>query len=69
MLFSRWLPDPVEQRAMIDAGLDPEAFALHCKHKLPDQMDAMRPVFARFVDYVVARRPEAGHASSQFLPT
>jgi GMP synthase (glutamine-hydrolysing) len=69
MLFSRWLPDQVEQRAMIDAGLDPEAFALQCKDKLPDQMDAMRPVFLRFADYVVAGRPKAGHASSQSLST
>jgi GMP synthase-like glutamine amidotransferase len=63
MLFGRWLPDPVEQAAMVDAGLDPEAFASQCKDKLPEQMDAMRPVFARFVDYVAARWPTGSHAS------
>lgn len=48
MLFDLWLPDPVEERSLLDADIDPDAFAAESRELLPRQIAAMRPVFERF---------------------
>ena len=48
MLFDLWLPDPVEERSLLDADIDPDAFAAESRELLPRQIAAMTPVVQRF---------------------
>jgi GMP synthase (glutamine-hydrolysing) len=55
MLFDNWLPDPVEQNALAQAGLEPDAFLEESRRLLPEQMSAMRIVFDRFAGHVTQK--------------
>jgi GMP synthase-like glutamine amidotransferase len=62
MLFDRWLPDPIEGEALRDSGLDLTAFEHLSRVRLPAQVAAMRPVLARFAEYVAWRQASAAGA-------
>jgi GMP synthase-like glutamine amidotransferase len=62
MLFDRWLPDPVEHRALLEAGHEPESFARQCRQLLPRQISTARPVFRRFAQQVAPDRSESAPA-------
>lgn len=55
ILFDEWLPDPLEIETLRRAGGDPNSFHAEARERLPLQIAASRPVFARFAD-LVARR-------------
>jgi hypothetical protein len=62
MLFDRWLPDPIEREALGDSGLDLTAFERLSRVRLRPQVAAMRPVLARFAEYVARRQAAAAGA-------
>jgi GMP synthase-like glutamine amidotransferase len=55
ILFDEWLPDPAEVAALRRSGGEPAAFERDARARLPQQMDAARPVFARFAELVAER--------------
>jgi GMP synthase (glutamine-hydrolysing) len=71
MLFDLWLADPVEQRALEGAGLDPAAFTAQSRDLLPQQIAAMRPVLERFAAYIISpgTRPSATPAAPPARPS
>ncbi len=55
ILFDEWLADPLEITALRCSGGDPDAFHAEARARLPRQIEASRPVFARFAELVAAR--------------